>query len=73
MMYSKNIYYGFLKYLKTHDSKKKKKKIWAGFKETTREYVNHMTSNSREQSPPLGLMGQFLEPEKGVPDRSYGP
>lgn len=53
--------------------KKKKRKIWAGFKETTREYVNHMTSNSREQSPPLGLMGQFLEPEKGVPDRSCGP
>ena len=27
-------------------------KIWMGLKETTREDINHMTSNIRELSPP---------------------
>lgn len=39
-------------------------KTWAGFKETTREGVNHGTGDSRELLLLLGIKGQFTEPEK---------
>lgn len=41
-------------------------KIWAGFKETKREVVNHGTGNSRELLLLLGTKGQFTEPEKAA-------
>ena len=39
-------------------------KIWTGFKATTREDINHMTSDIRELLSPPDPKGQLPEPEK---------